>query len=225
MIKRVSDAIYPRLCHLCETPLTGDEQYVCSECLARLPRTGYLFTPHNPVEQRLAGIVPFERVTSVFIYVRGNDISTLIQDFKYRNFPGLARFLGRIVYDELLFTDFFTDIDMIVPVSLHWTRLLRRTYNQAEMLAAGIAERAKLPLRHLLSARMHISQTHRTLAQRVSNARGKYYAKPQPGITDPHILLVDDVCTTGSTLIAAATALHEAYPSARLSILTLAATV
>lgn len=225
MIHRIVDAIYPRLCHLCEEPLIGDEEYICDLCLSRLPRTGYLNRPDNAVEQRFAGIFPFEHATSVFFYVRGNDISTLIQDFKYRNFPGLARRLGRLAYDELIFTDFFSDIDVIVPVPLHWTRRLRRTYNQAEMLATGIADRAHLPLRHLLRARMHVSQTHRTLAQRSANARGKYYAVSCPDITTQHILLVDDVCTTGSTLTVAAEALTAAYPQVRLSILTLAATV
>ena len=162
---------------------------------------------------------------AVYYYVRGNNVSRLVHDFKYHNMPKLARWLGTQMYGELVFTDFFSDIDAVVPVPLHWTRRLRRGYNQAEEIAAGLCESAGLPVARLLRARMHISQTRRTLRQRADNASGKYYAVREDGYDGLHLLVVDDVCTTGSTLIAAVRALAEVYPQSRISVLTLAATV
>lgn len=222
---RLLSLVYPRLCLLCSERLVGDEQFVCGSCREMFPKTGFLDARHNAVEQRLAGMVRFDRAMAVYYYVRGNNVSRLVHDFKYHNMPKLARWLGTQMYGELVFTDFFSDIDAVVPVPLHWTRRLRRGYNQAEEIAAGLCESAGLPVARLLRARMHISQTRRTLRQRADNASGKYYAVREDGYDGLHLLVVDDVCTTGSTLIAAVRALAEVYPQSRISVLTLAATV
>ena len=108
---------------------------------------------------------------------------------------------------------------------IHWTRLMHRGYNQVYHLARGLSGESGLPIAQLLKAHRHTSQTHQTLLTRRLNARGKYYAEFKKEYAGRHLLLLDDVCTTGSTLTAAAEALLAAYPGARLSLLTLCATI
>lgn len=226
LTEMLAAVLVPRCCHLCATPLLPTEKCVCGKCLASLTLSGFSNIPHNGVEKRLEGLVDFQRASAVYVYERGNDLSRLVHDFKYHGYPSLARELGFRMADSLAYTDFFTDIDAVTYVPLHWTRLLTRGYNQAQMLAEGVSRRLGLPVVPTLSSRWHVSQTRRTLQQRSGNAQGKYKALPSVStLPYRHILLIDDVCTTGSTLVAALTALYTRTSALRVSVLTLGATV
>lgn len=221
----LTDFIFPRRCHICDEILGEGERYVCNACLARIPRTRYHRMPMNPMEQRFAGLVPFERATGVFFYSRESDIAILIQDFKYRGFRGLARYLGEVAGRELFSTGFLADADLILPVPMHFMKRARRGYNQTEQIAAGLSKATGIPVgRNLKARRPHRTQTALTLDQRRRNTAGLFGVNNPEALSGKCVVLLDDVCTTGATLTAAATALADIVPDIRIILLTLGAT-
>lgn len=218
--------LLPERCHLCGGKLLEGERMVCQPCLASLPRTLYHRTDMNPVEQRFAGFFRFERATSVYFYTPNSSIAALIQDFKYRSFPSLAGRLGEEMAGELMPTGFFADVDVILPVPMHWWKQARRGYNQVEHLARGISAVSGIPVGTQLRARRpHKTQTSLSHEERRRNTENLFAVKDAASLAGKHILLLDDVCTTGSTLRSAAEAVMAAVPTARLTLLTLCCTV
>lgn len=220
------DFIFPRVCHLCGAPLSADkEDLICVPCLAQLPRTLYHRQPGNPMEMRFAGLFPFERATGHFFYSPGSELSRLIQDFKYRHFRNLARFMGKIVGTELLLTGFLSDIDYIVPIPMHFIKKARRGYNQTEEIALGISIGTGIPVdTSLRASRPHRTQTSLSHAERRENIHDIFTLKNGNHLRNKHILLLDDVCTTGSTLTEAAETIHRLNIGIKISMLTLGVT-
>lgn len=225
IFRAVAAAVAPAECHVCGAALSVAEEWVCSGCLSRLTPLKYFPGSNNPLVIKLYGRLRFEEAAAGYVYEPGGRIAALIQDFKYRDFPGLAEFMGRLVARHLVASAFFSDVEVVVPVPIHWTRRLRRGYNQAEQFARGVCREAGLEVADVLRARFHASQTTRTHEQRAANARGKYRCVNPMAVKGRHVLLVDDVCTTGATVISAAEALRSELPDLRISVLTLACTV
>ncbi|MDE5552586.1 MAG: ComF family protein [Muribaculaceae bacterium] len=221
------DIIIPPVCHGCGTYLVTGENRLCMNCISRLPRTFYhLRGEDSPMVERFAGIFPFERAASWLIYSHGDITARLVHDFKYHKFPRLARRLALLMAEELDMTGFFNGIDAIIPIPQHWSRRLQRGYNQTEYLARGIAEHTGLPVTdNLIAIRRHRSQTAMTLQQRRDNINGTFAVRHFERLNGLHLLIVDDVCTTGATIIEAATTLLNANPTLKISILTLASTI
>lgn len=221
----IADVFFPNRCHACDGELMAGERFVCARCLHDLVRTRYHSVPDNPMAVRFAGLVPFERATAQFFYQPDSDVSRLVQDFKYRKFPGLARLLGRLAAEELLPTGFFYGVDALVPVPMHWRKRTLRGYNQAAEVAAGMAESAGLPVIEALRAlHGHATQTRKTHAERRMNMAGIFATRPESDIAGKHLMLVDDVCTTGSTLLSAAEALLVDVPGVKVSFFALTVT-
>lgn len=221
----VADFMFPRICHICSQSLSKSEHYVCTSCLSNIPRTLFHRNSPNPMEDRFAGIIPIERASGHFFYSRGSELSELMQDLKYRYFPGLARELGRVMARELLPAGFFNGIDFVIPVPIHFLKRARRGYNQTEFIATGVSDETGIPVETRLRAvRPHRTQTSLTLAERHRNTNGVFRLSSATGYDRRGILLLDDVCTTGSTLIAAAEAILSVAPEARISMLTLGVT-
>ncbi len=220
------DFIFPRLCHLCQAKLAVHEEYVCSRCLGDLPRTRFHTIRMNGMEQRFAGLFPFARATGHFFYTRSSPLATLVHDFKYHGFPGLARHLGRVIARELYTTSFFADAEVILPIPMHYWKQAKRGYNQAMLLALGIADVTELPVRNILYAhRSHKTQTALNLEARRNNLNGIFKLRETETLTDQGVLLVDDVCTTGTTLIEAAETIWKEARPRELTLLTLGVTV
>jgi len=177
------------------------------------------------MEQRFMGLFPFERATGHFFYSRGSGLASLIGELKYNHYRGIGRVFGNVVGSELITTPFLSDIDMFVPVPMHFMKKARRGYNQVEEICKGLTEATGIPTVTALKAvKGHRTQTSLTLEQRRANTAGIFRVKDPDSIRDKHIMLVDDVCTTGSTLTSAAEALLAEVPTARISLLTLAVT-
>ena len=134
----LSDYIFPVRCHLCGAALGDGEEFLCSSCLASLPRTGYHRHPDNRMARHFSGLVPYVRASGHFFYSRGNNVAQLIYDLKYRRFRNLARWLGECAGAELLAAGFFDGIDAVVPVPMHFWKKAVRGYNQTEEIAVGI---------------------------------------------------------------------------------------
>ncbi len=217
--------LFPRVCHLCGLPLGKTEDCVCASCLARLPRTLYHQRKDNGMEQRFMGLFPFERATGHFFYSRGSELAQLITDLKYRHFRNVGLMLGRLVGTELFTTGFMSDIDLLMPVPMHFMKQAKRGYNQVNVICEGLSQASMIPVSHELKAvKRHRTQTALTLEQRRPNTAGIFRVRRPERLAHRHILLVDDVCTTGSTLTSAAESLLKAVPTAKISLLTLGVT-
>lgn len=216
------DILFPRVCHICGAPLPPGEEFLCLPCRAALPRTNYHRLSPNKIEGRLASVASLARATSWLHYTRDSAPALLIHDMKYRRFPRLGTLLGQLMATELFSTGFFSDIDIISPVPLHLLKKMKRGYNQTEMIARGVADITGLPVKEIFKARRHRSQTSMSHAQRLLNTKGIFSLRDPSALAGRHILIIDDVCTTGATLSSLGSLL-DPVPGARVSFLTLAA--
>jgi len=224
-LNAATDVVLPRVCPVCHKALDDDEQWVCRHCLEQMPRTRFEELEFNAMEQLFAGRVPIERATAYFYYEKGSPYASILHDIKYRNVPRMGRWLATRAVRQMRDSAFFDGIDAIVPVPLHRSKLARRGYNQSEYLAMGISDATGVPLVNALTAvRSHTSQTRKGAVERWLNIQGNYQASSHASqLSGKHVLLVDDVVTTGATLIVCADALRATVPDVKLSLFTLAA--
>lgn len=219
------DFIFPRQCHICGNTLAPSERHICTSCLSKLPRTSYHRRPDNLMEQRFAGLVPYERCAGHFFYTPDSDMAVIMHDLKYHHFRGLARYMGQVLARELLNSGFLSDIDVLIPVPMHFIKQGLRGYNQSEQICLGLSSESGIPISTDLRAiRSHKTQTQLSHQERLDNIQGIFRLSHPERLQGKHILLVDDVCTTGATLTAASQAITTLLPDIRLSLLTLAVT-
>lgn len=223
-LSAATDMVMPRVCPVCGRALDSDETWLCRQCLSRLPRTRYEEVDFNSMEQHFAGKVPIERATAYFFYEKGAPYASILHDIKYHNLPKMGRWLTARAVHDMAGSRFFDGIDAVTAVPLHRSKLAQRGYNQSEYLARGIADASGIPYIEVLKAVLpHSTQTHKGALERWQNIQGNYVLKKEAAnLAGKHILLVDDVITTGATLTVCATAL-QAIPGIKISLFTLAA--
>lgn len=222
--QHLSNLFFPRLCLLCRTPLTDGEKHLCLSCLYSLPRTGYAHPPGNPVEQLFAGKTELESAVACFRYEKKSRVQQLVHTFKYRDNPELAYYLGRIAALEIVPSGIWDDVDLLVPVPLHRRKEKARGYNQARQIACGLASVLARPVAdgQLIRSRPGDTQTRKNVFDRWTNVSDAYTVVAPDTFRGKHLLLVDDVVTTGATLEACARTITARIP-ARISVFTLAA--
>ncbi len=226
VIRDIVDFFLPRTCHICGCQLRDSETTFCVRCVENMPRSLYHLMPMNPMEQRFAGIVPFVRATGHFIYSRNSELAGAIHDMKYRKFPSVGRRLGEIVGSELNMSAFFEGADCVAGVPMHWSKRVRRGYNQAEYIAEGVGLAVGLPVIDVLEAvRAHKTQTAMTIEQRRANLAGSFKIKDTAKLKGKGLVIVDDVCTTGATLRTLSEMIVSEVPDCRLYLLSLCVTV
>ena len=222
-ITRILDFISPRLCVVCGHRLAPTERSLCSVCLFHLPRTDFHQKPlDNPMAQLFWGLAPIEKAAALFYYHPHSETAQLVYRLKYNNRPDIGEDMGRMMANELQATDFFSDIDVLLPVPLASKRLRQRGYNQSEQLAIGISDITHLPIVSKALRRKHFQQSQTTLNrwQRQENVTDTFQLKEEHLLQGKHVLLIDDICTTGATLIACANVL-KTIEGIRISVLTL----
>lgn len=215
---------YPRLCLLCENPLVEGEEQICLHCLADLPRTRYHLRENNPVEQLFMGKIPYRHASAFLRYEKGGAVQRLIHALKYHDNPEMGYRLGAWAARELQADNsLLCQADLIVPVPLHPRKERKRGYNQAEEIARALGACWQIPVApHALSrTRFTDTQTRRSVYNRWQNVQEIFTALDRRLLENKHILLVDDVITTGSTLAAAAAPL-VAIPGASVSFFAIA---
>jgi ComF family protein len=212
---------YPRLCPACSEVLYGNENILCLKCLSEFPRTGFHLDPENDMARLFWGRVMIRNAAAFFYYQKGSRFQNLIHEIKYFNQKQLGILLGRWFGDELTNTS-FRQADLIHPVPLHAVKLKKRGYNQSEQIALGLSQALDIPMETNLIERVvnTDTQTRKTKYERWSNVEGIFRVTKPEKLINKHILLVDDVVTTGSTLEACATPLL-ALEATAVSILTL----
>ena len=222
-ITRILDFISPRLCVVCGHRLAPTERSLCSVCLFHLPRTDFHQKPlDNPMAQLFWKLTNVQKAAALFYYQPHSETAQLVYRLKYNNRPDIGEDMGRVMANELQATDFFSDIDVLLPVPLASKRLRQRGYNQSEQLAIGISDITHLPIVSKALRRKHFQQSQTTLNrwQRQENVTDTFQLKEEHLLQGKHVLLIDDICTTGATLIACANVL-KTIEGIRISVLTL----
>lgn len=193
---------YPPLCMQCRCLLEKKEDLLCPDCIAALPRTKMAMCLGNKVEQKFWDERKFQRGGAFCYYQHDLPFRQLIHQLKYHHRPQLGIFLGEIAAQEWLSTGFFEGIDYLVPVPLHKRRQRKRGYNQAEMICIGLSHITHIPVdtTHLLRVVNNPTQTHKTATERQSNTDHIFTISNPENWKGKHLLLVDDVLTTGATL-------------------------
>ncbi len=214
---------FPELCKVCKNRLIGDEKHICLSCFYHLPKTNYHLQKDNPVEKRFFGKFDIEYATSYFKYMKDSDYHQLLVELKYRGCKELGEYLGECFAKDLKNSFFINEIDVIVPVPLHPKRLKKRGYNQSEWIAKGLSKviKKQLIIDNLYRKTANLSQTKKGLFERWKNVSGIFTVKNSEEFEGKHILLVDDVLTTGSTITACAEALSQVN-NIKISVVTLA---
>jgi len=215
--------LFPDLCILCGRALQKNEHQLCLSCLHDIPKTNYHLIEGNPIEKRFWGKVPIFRATSYFFFQKGSSFQKLLHILKYKGNKEIGELLGKYAAIDLLDSPDFTSIDFIIPVPLHPKKYKLRGYNQSEWISKGISEILNKPLdtTTLLRVRENPTQTKKTVFERFENTEGIFELSNTTLLAGKHVLLIDDVLTTGSTLEACARALLETQ-GIKISIFTLA---
>ncbi len=222
MIRDFFNLFVPVVCPACEKVLVNNERIICTGCMYELPRTRYQSYSENPVALLFWGRVHIENATALFQYQKGSRFQRLIHELKYNGRQDIGREMGRMLGVELTGSPFAT-ADIILPVPLHRKKYRKRGYNQCDPLAQGLSESLGIPWLngHLTRPSASLTQTNRTRIDRWSNVEGIFKVKDPGYLYGKHIILVDDVVTTGATLDACATAIL-AHENVRVSVATLA---
>ena len=222
-INHVINLLYPRVCAACGSSLLKGEETVCLKCRYALPKTGYELQPDNPVAQLFYGRVPFHAVASCFFFSKSGKVQHLIHELKYKGNKEAGFFLGRQMGECIQDAPLFQGIDYLVPVPLHPKREQQRGYNQSLMIAQGIHEVTGIPIgeHFLVRAVYTATQTKKTAEERFQNVKDIFEVRRAETLQGNHLLIIDDVLTTGATLEACAHCL-ETIPDITLSAATAA---
>jgi ComF family protein len=215
--------LFPELCQACNASLVAGEELICTECRYNLPFTNFHFKPDNMVAQQFWGKINAEAAYAMCYFVKGGKLQHLMHQFKYKGVKKIGNLLGNIAGDQLAQNPIFKTADVIIPVPLHQNRQRKRGYNQSTCFAEGIAEKLHIPVseNNLVRARATETQTHRSRFSRFQNMREVFMVSDPQKLNNKHVLLVDDVVTTGSTLEACGAELLK-IEGLRLSIATIA---
>lgn len=221
IITDIIDFMFPRYCPICNGRMGKDEQYICFSCLSALPRTNAHLITENPIEKLYWTHIPIERATSFFFYDAQESRET-IYFTKYFNDPKIGTSVAKVMAEELNEAGFFEGMDMIIPLPLHQNRQKKRGYNQCDFIAEGIKEVTGLPIGRDIVRRMvdNTSQTHLLSSERKENVKDIFELKHPETIKGKHLLLVDDVITTGSTTISCGKELAKAE-GVRISVISM----
>jgi ComF family protein len=214
---------YPHNCLGCGSDIVEKENFICLECINNLPHTGFATHANNPVEKLFWGRIPVAAGMSEFYFSKDSIVQNLIHEFKYRANRKVGLYLGKLIGKSLLQSGRFDAIDALVPLPLFAQKEFKRGYNQSAILCAGISEIMSIPVltKNIIRIVHTETQTKKSRIQRWENVEKSFSVLKPADVEGKHILLVDDVITTGATLEACGAEILKAADTT-LSIATLA---
>lgn len=214
--------LFPHLCAGCGSDTLHRKQMLCATCIDAMPQTSFEHHGGNPIEKIFWGRLAVTYATAQYFFTKDSLMQTLMHGLKYRGNKELGLQLGSLMGSQLAATNRFNQTDALIPLPLYPEKEHKRGYNQATILCEGIAKHLQKPLLSKAVIRTHHteSQTKKTRVERWQNMEGRFLVKDAAALKGKHLLLIDDVVTTGATLEACGRELLQ-VPGVRLSIATL----
>jgi len=214
---------YPELCLACAKNLPPGNEAVCIQCQYYLPKTNFHKDAENAFAQRFWGRVNIQGGTALYHFVKSGRTQKLIHNLKYKSRTQIGINLGRLYGKTLRVAPVFKEADLILPVPLHPRKEKKRGYNQCDLFAKGLSESMEIPWKKglLVKTEDTATQTKKTRAERFENVATAFKIAAPEKLRGKHILIVDDVITTGATLEACAQKVLE-IPGVKVSLATIA---
>ena len=240
-LRAIADMLMPRVCIVCGCRLLRHERNLCMACLTDMPLTRFWERSHNPMADRFNAVIqagledcgpyePYVHAAALFLYHSEAGYRQIPYQIKYHGNIDAGRHLGSMIGKRLASSTLWKDVDMVIPVPLHWSRKWKRGYNQAEVIGAAVAYELSVPMRTdiLIRKRRTKTQTKLDIKEKARNVAGAFAVREDAAVifrgggSIRHIILLDDIFTTGSTLGACFAALRSVFPpSVRISVITL----
>ncbi len=194
--------LFPNLCNGCGLSLYGGEKVICLRCLADLPYTDFHLHQHNLVAKQFWGRLPFEAAMAMLYFKKGTKTQNLIHNLKYNHQTEVGVKLGNLLGERLQISEYYKDVDYIIPVPLHQKKEQQRGYNQSSYIAKGITAQLDVPIieNELIRTKTTETQTKKSRYTRYENMLTVFEINNPELIKNKHILLIDDVITTGATI-------------------------
>lgn len=222
-LKKVSHLLYPHNCEGCGTDVLNEDAVLCTKCLFELPETNFCNTQNNPVEKTFYGRLNIENAAAAYYFTRDSLLQHLMIELKYRNNKEVGFYLGKQLGYQLQQANRFKEVDVLIPLPLNPKKEIKRGYNQAAIICEGIAlVWQKTILKDVvIRTQFTETQTQQDRIHRWQNMQNVFAVSDKKAIAGKHILLVDDVVTTGATLEACGNAILK-IENTKLSIATVA---
>ncbi|MGI8951476.1 MAG: ComF family protein [Chitinophagaceae bacterium] len=217
---------FPHNCLGCGFDALDQDQFLCIKCFSQLPETNFFLHPQNIIEKIFYGRINVEHAGSAFYFTKNSLLQNLLIELKYKNNKEIGFYLGKIVGSQIKESNRFNEIDIIIPLPLNGKKQRKRSYNQSEIIANGIASVLEKPIVNnaIIRTIFTETQTHKTRISRWQTMEGVFKVMKPELLKEKNILLVDDIITTGATLEACGTAILQ-ISSTKLSIATVAYTI
>lgn len=221
-----SHLFFPHNCLGCGTDVLENDAELCIKCFSELPATGFLEQPGNLVEKIFYGRIEVEQAGSAFYFTKDSTIQHMMIELKYRGNKNAGLYMGKLLGAQLAQCGRFENVDIVVPLPLNPKKEKRRGYNQAMVIAEGMQTGWDKPIAGKAVGRKLFTetQTQKGRVDRWQNMQDVFEVKDAATLEGKHILLVDDVVTTGASLEACASAIL-AVAGAKISIATVAYTI
>lgn len=203
--------LFPNNCNACGNALVQGEECICIECQYKLPRTNLHKVPDNVIERAFWGKTKIERATSFTYFAKEGMVQHLVHQLKYKGKTEIGIKLGELFANDIKDSDFINEIEFIVPVPLHPKKMKIRGYNQSEMIAIGMSNVLGIPVNTevLYRAEFTETQTRKSRYERAINTQNVFAVRNTEQLAGHHVLLIDDVLTTGATIDSCASALKQ----------------
>lgn len=221
-----SHLLYPHNCESCGTDILNDADFLCAKCFYELPKTGFTDAIDNPIERIFYGRLKLEAAAAGYYFTKDGLLQHLVEQVKYKRNRELGVYLGKIIGNQLKKSSRFNNVDILVPLPLNIKKEAKRGFNQATLICEGIAQVWQHPIVADAVVRTVFtqSQTNKNRVARWQNMEGVFAVANAQQLQDKHILLVDDITTTGATLEACGSKILQ-VANTKLSILTVAYTI
>ncbi|MBP5642707.1 MAG: ComF family protein [Bacteroidales bacterium] len=223
LFKSLINLLFPRVCAACGNLLLEGEETVCTTCRFLLPKTGYENNPNNPLAQNFFGQIPFNAVSAEYFFSKSGKVQHLIHGLKYNHCRENGIFLGQEIGKSLLKAPDYHGINYLIPIPLHPKKEKIRGYNQSHVIAEGISEIMNIPIAEQCLVRTVFTdtQTKKSREERWDNVKEIFEVINPSEMAGKHVLLIDDVLTTGATLMSAGRALLK-VEKIKISVVTAA---
>tara|TARA_R110001592_G_scaffold88409_3_gene260392 strand:+ start:2860 stop:3534 length:675 start_codon:yes stop_codon:yes gene_type:complete len=222
MLNDFFNLIFPKICFACNGVLLKHEEVICTSCQFSLPKTNYHLDKGNPLTKIFWGRIEVQHVAAFYFFNKGSKVQNLLHQLKYKGAKEVGEKVGELYGFELLKSKWIKSIDYIIPVPLHPDKLKKRGYNQSEYFAKGLSKSTEIELDTSVLYRKSYSetQTKKSRFNRWENVSEIFDVNKNQKLENKHVLLVDDVVTTGATLEASITALQKI--NCKVSVVTIA---